>query len=92
MAHADYDCCAVCDRKMSYAIEASTKELICSRCVADLALQGVIVHDVEELMSWIGSDDPGRVVEILDAVGYRRCLYPNPVDDLVATVRSSCQP
>ena len=46
MAHADYHCCAVCDKKISFGgFGATTKEQICSECVANLAEKGVIVHN-----------------------------------------------
>jgi len=38
MAHADYACCAVCDRKLYYSHNAPTKEEICQECTAAKAL------------------------------------------------------
>ena len=84
MAHADYHCCAVCDSKMSYAgFDATTKEEICSCCVANLAEKGVIVHDVDELMKWIEEEDNKKVAKILVDVGFRFCHYSNDVDEIV---------
>ena len=84
MAHADYHCCAICDRKISYGgFSATTKEQICSECVANLAEKGVIVHDVPELIEWIIKEDPLKVATILRDAGFRFCYYYNPVDEIV---------
>ena len=84
MAHADYNCCAVCDSKLSYAgFSATAKEEICSRCVANLAEKGVIVHDVDELIEWIKNEDAEKVAKVLKDVGFRFCYYSNTVDEIV---------
>jgi len=84
MAHADYNCCAVCDSKLSYAgFDATTKKEICSRCVANLAEKGVIVHDVDELIEWVKNEDAEKVAKILKDVKFKFCFYPNEVDDIV---------
>ncbi len=83
MAHSDYDCCAVCDSKMSYSYDSLTKERICSYCVASLAKQGVIVQDVDELKEWIKETPKETVREVLKNAGYQRCFFENDVDELI---------
>jgi len=84
MAHADYDCCAVCDRKLSYAgMNATTKEMICSTCAVNLAERGVFVHNVHELIAWIKTSDTEHVRKVLSEVGFSFCYYQNDVDDAV---------
>lgn len=82
MAHSDYNCCAVCDRKMGYqGIGARSKTEICSSCVADLAEQGVIVHHTGELIEWIEETETEEVESVLDKVGFSFCYYSNSVDE-----------
>lgn len=83
MAHADYACCAVCDRKMYYDPWAEAKTEICSDCVANLATQGVIVHNTSELLAWIKSTDADTVGKVLANAGFRFCHYWNPIDEAV---------
>mgnify|MGYP000592541095 CR=1 FL=1 len=84
MAHADYHCCAICDKKISFGgFDATTKEQICSECVANLAERGVIVHDITELIEWIKREEPLKVATILRDVGFRFCYYDNIVDKMV---------
>lgn len=83
MAHADYDCCAICDSKLSYSTDALTKEGICPSCLKDLRSQGLNILDVGELTEWINSNDKDTVSKILQAVGFRFCYYYNAIDDLV---------
>ena len=84
MAHGDYDCCAICDSKQSYGgWDAKTKEKICSYCVCELSKEGVVVHDVNELLAWMDETDINAMREILIRVNFRKCFYPNEVDDLL---------
>ena len=85
MAHADYDCCAICDCKLSYAgfYNARTKENICSYCLAELAKRGVIVHDTDELLDWLSKEDIRKVKAILEQLNFRCCYYKNSVDELL---------
>jgi len=84
MAHSDYNCCAVCDRKMSYVgIGAKTKTEICSTCIANLAQEGVIVHNVEELVDWAKDNNKETVKNILQIVGFHFCYYGNWVDESI---------
>lgn len=81
MAHGDYHCCAICDCKITYGgLNATTKKKICSECVANLAQEGIIVHNVDELLKWIGDTPIKEVKSILKKVGFYFCFYPNVVD------------
>jgi hypothetical protein len=80
MAHADYECCAICDNKQAYNSSADSKEMICSYCVAEMARNGVIIGSVNELINWINSTDLKTVKDLLIAVGFTSCYYTNPVD------------
>jgi hypothetical protein len=88
MAHGDYDCCAVCDSKLSYSNDATTKETLCSGCAVNLAQKGVFVHGVTELKTWMIEEHPRVVVSALDSVGFSPCLYPNEVDALYVNAKS----
>lgn len=81
MAHADYDCCAICDDKLSYGGER-TKEIICGECVAAMAREGVICGNVDELCAWIEKSTTDQVLSLMNKVGFSKCYYPNPVDKL----------
>lgn len=83
MAHADYDCCAVCDSKQSYSPDAETKGEICGPCVADLARLGHIFGTVDELLEWVKTVDPQRLAVVLATVGYSKCFYLNEVDKAI---------
>lgn len=80
MAHGDYHCCAICDSKMSYSSDAETKEHLCSGCVADMAQNGAILHNVEELLEWMQKESKETVISVLSRVGFSKCFYPNRVD------------
>jgi len=88
MAHAGYDCCAICDSKQSYNEEAYTKEEICSHCLKALRAEGLSILDVSELLAWIQSTEPTIVRATLISVGFSFCYYPNAVDRTVAYVLS----
>ena len=85
MTHADYDCCAICDSKLRYSNDASTKGELCSSCLKGLRSHGLNIIDVSELIEWIKSNDKGTVSKILQAVGFKFCCYLNDIDDLVKT-------
>lgn len=85
MAHADYHCCAVCDRKISYGgADAATKEFLCARCAATLSLRaGRNISDTDELLRWIEESTPDTVRSVLTEANYRECCYPNKVDQAI---------
>ena len=83
MAHADYDCCACCDRKMAYNSDAKTKEDLCAACAVDLAQEGVFCRNAQAFLAFVQSPGRNQVQRVLRAVGFQPCLYPNAVDDSV---------
>jgi hypothetical protein len=84
MAHGDYECCAVCDRKMAYASMAEAKTSICGDCVVALAKRQVFIPNPEALIAWVRDNETEHVRETLKAVGFQQCYYGSDVDDAVA--------
>jgi hypothetical protein len=92
MAHGDYDCCAVCDNKMAYnSGVATTKEQVRASCAVDLARLGVFVKSGAELLAWMDEAPVAEVLVKLQAAGYGRCFYANPVDDKVAALLAALE-
>lgn len=85
MAHADYNCCALCDGKMEYAsfYDATTKDDLCYECMSDLRDAGAHVLNGREFLEWIKSIPDEQLVERLSSLGYWPCYYDNPVDEHV---------
>lgn len=84
MAHADYDCCAICDCKMQYnEFDSLTKERICEPCLIKLRVNGVMVITFDELIKWVNDTDKEFVGKVLKEMGYQRCFYPNRFDVLI---------
>lgn len=87
MAHADYNCCAVCDSKLAYnSWDARTKEEVCASCAVALVKRGVEATTGEALLAWIKATDPAAVLRVLAEVGYCGCFYDNDVDAFVKTL------
>ena len=87
MAHADYNCCAICDRKLSYnAWDARAKEEICTDCLVRLRDMGLNIITVQELIHWIRNEETEKLKDVLKGLRFKPCLYSNPVDE--ACVRS----
>lgn len=85
MAHADYNCCAICDTKMDYAAwEAETKEDICTDCLQNIKKLDLKIADVEDLKEYIRETDYITLKNTLTKLGYYFCCYGNEVDELVA--------
>ena len=82
MAHGDYNCCAVCDKKMAFSYYAVTKEEICSGCAVNLAKLGIFVRNREELLTWMRGNPAGIVLAVLHSVGFSKCYYQNEVDEV----------
>jgi hypothetical protein len=80
MAHADYECCAVCDAKVFYRPGVMAKEIVCGTCAACLAEEGVEATNTDDLLAWMQSAAPATVVAVLRRNGFRPCRYPNLVD------------
>ena len=83
MAHADYNCCAICDSKMEYSEDAQTKERICLDCLRKLRSLKLDILDVPELLQWIESHSTSEVEIALRSMVFSFCYYPNAVDKLV---------
>ena len=85
MAHADYDCCAVCDSKMSYSggDSAGTKEDLCFDCARRLKDLGVDINDANDLLGWIEDTPISEIAPVLVDAGFRRCYYENFIDTLL---------
>jgi len=77
MAHADYECCAVCDSKMAFSNNANAKYSICGSCVRILVKSGVDVATTTELLAWLNAKPD---LAPLVAAGFQVCYYRNPVD------------
>lgn len=83
MAHADYNCCAVCDSKLAYSSDSATKEEVCAACAVDVSIAaGVRITDSRSLIAWMASVPPSEWRPILVAVGFKLCPYENAVDDV----------
>lgn len=89
MAHADYDCCAICDSKQPYSSDADTKSEICADCLKMLRDEGIapLPLDPEELIAWM-QREPVRAMAVLTEIGFRPCCYPNPVDDAFRAIEA----
>lgn len=82
MAHASYDCCAVCDCKMAFnEPDSLTKETLCAHCTVALAKRGIFVTDSTELLTWMSSVTPGVAAATLVECGFSPCYYRNQVDE-----------
>lgn len=82
MAHGDYDCCACCDAKGDYNEDAYAKEDFCAVCAGALADHGVEARTAEEFNRWLDTVDVETGRRILEAVGFQRCCYSNPTDEI----------
>ena len=82
MAHADYDCCAICDSKMDYnAFESTTKEKICEECLAMLSGMGFYIETVEEFRKLIFEELKYKESkQLLMDLQYKFCFYNNDLD------------
>lgn len=84
MAHGDYDCCAVCDRKMGYSTSPNTKEDLCAECAVALMENGVRATSAQDVLAWVKQESPATVRHVLERVGYKECYYGNDFDVAVA--------
>lgn len=86
MAHADYNCCAICDSKMDYnGWCATTKEEICEGCFIDIIRLGLKIKNIDDLKEYIKTGEYSEVKENLLKLGFSFCHYSNEIDDLVST-------
>ena len=86
MAHADYDCCAVCDCKMSFSYNSETKEDICEDCLITLRDNNLSISTVKELIGWIKKKDSEKLKEKVGKIGFSKCCYDNDVDEALEKV------
>lgn len=82
MAHADYNCCAICDCKMDFSYEARTKDEICVDCLKALRNEGLLILDISELEKFMKEEKAKKVIKILDKIGFKKCCYNNKIDDI----------
>ena len=86
MAHADYNCCAICDSKMDYAgFESTTKKEICEECLKNIKELDLKIENVDDLKEFIKETDYKTLKETLIKLQYRFCYYNNDIDKIVAS-------
>jgi hypothetical protein len=82
MAHADYNCCAICDCKMDYNGGcAETKEAICPDCIERTADLGRLCVRPSQVLEYVKSLDDVAALRWLHGVGFDPCYYGNELDD-----------
>ena len=81
MAHADYDCCAICDCKMNYnGGGAETKAALCVDCIERTAELGKLCTRPEQVVEHLASLDDAAALKWLHDIGFDPCYYPNNID------------
>ena len=81
MAHADYNCCAICDNKMDYAgFGADTKTKLCPDCIERSAALGKLCVSPEQVAEHIKSLSDADAIAWLHAMGFDPCYYENDLD------------
>lgn len=83
MAHANYNCCAICDSKMDYSWEATTKEEICEECLKNIKELDLKIENIDDLKEFIKETDYKTLKETLIKLDYDFCCYENKIDELV---------
>lgn len=83
MAHADYNCCAICDCKQDYSENSRTKEEICTDCLMSLRSANINVLSVDEFIEWVEKTDLIELSAKLIEIGYSKCFYTNDVDEAI---------
>lgn len=78
MAHADYNCCAICDSKMEYSYESATKEDICEYCRERTGI--ATVRQLREKLLALSYEDR---IKFAKEIGINKCCYSNDIDDLL---------
>lgn len=89
MAHGDYACCFICDRKCYYDPHADAKDDLCTDCCSNVALhfQKPVTYPAKFLEETEGYDKD-QLKALLDKLGYKACFYGNDFD-LAITERLS---
>lgn len=81
MAHADYDCCAICDDKMEYqGGYADTKGKLCADCIERSAALGKLCVRPKQVLEHIKSLSDDDALTWLHAMGFDPCYYENDLD------------
>lgn len=84
MAHANYNCCAICDCGFEYAgLKADSKVRICEDCLVLLRDYGYNIITIDELIDFINNSDIDKLKEFLNKLNFRACFYSNPIDNAV---------
>lgn len=83
----DYDCCAICngsigDFHYGFFSEAQSKIKIGNQCLSSLSKNGIVVNTVPELIEWMKTEKPTKVISILGSIGFKKCEHSNQVDKL----------
>lgn len=82
MAHADYDCCAICDCKMHYNGGcADAKAALCTDCIERTAELGKLCTRPEQVLEHLKSMNDVAALAWLHALGFSPCYYQNEFDD-----------
>lgn len=82
MAHADYECCAICDCKMGYnGGMAETKDAICPDCIERTAELGHLCVRPAQFLEHVKSLSDEDALKCLNALGFSPCYYGNEIDD-----------
>lgn len=81
MAHADYDCCAICDCKMNYSGGgADTKASLCVGCIGRTAELGKLLTRPEQVVEHLKGLVDADALVWLHAIGFDPCYYGNDLD------------
>ena len=82
MTALDHNSCAVCGSNVGEYVgkAASSKQLICDECSANLKAMGIHATTGKQLLAWMKMQRPRVVLDILTRVGFSTCLFPNSVD------------
>lgn len=84
MAHADYNCCAICDSKLEYAAyDAETKKRICEYCLKQLRSSNLNILTVDELIEWVNTTDKETIYKVLSPIPFRFCFYVGAIDEVL---------
>lgn len=88
MAHCDYSCCGICDNKVTYG-DYPAKTAICSWCASEFGVKGIRIRDCEELINWMETETPEKVLTLLTELNFSKCCYRNDVDILYDKIKEN---
>lgn len=81
MAHADYDCCAICDCKMNYnGGSADTKENLCVDCIVRTSELGKLMTRPKQVVEHLNGLPDAEALVWLHAMSFSPCYYDNDLD------------